>query len=97
MLLTILFTFALCLVILEVATSKATEGNSYYGIAIGFTVMAGVYAVGGVSGGVFNPAVAVGITVMGISAPSSIWVYLCANSIGGFLAAAIYKLIHSDE
>ena len=60
----ILFTFALCLVILEVATSKATEGNSYYGIAMGFTVMAGVYAVGGVSGGVFNPAVAVGITVM---------------------------------
>ena len=93
----ILFTFALCLVILEVATSKATEGNSYYGIAIGFTVMAGTYAVGGVSGGVFNPAVAVGIIVMGIAAPSSIWVYLCANSIGGFLAAAIYRLIHSDE
>ena len=62
----ILFTFALCLVILEVATSKATEGNSYYGIAIGFTFMAGTYAVGGVSGGVFNPAVAVGIIVMGI-------------------------------
>ena len=93
----VLFTFALCLVILEVATSKATRGNSYYGIAIGFTVMAGAYAVGGVSGGVFNPAVAVGITVMGISSPSSIWIYLCANSIGGFFAAAIYKLIHSDE
>ena len=56
-----------------------------------------MYAVGGVSGGVFNPAVAVGITVMGISAPSSIGIYLCANSIGGFLAAAIYKFIHSDE
>ena len=58
----VLFTFALCLVILEVAFSKATQGNSYYGIAIGLTVMAGAYAVGGVSGGVFNPAVAVGIT-----------------------------------
>jgi len=92
-----LFTFALCLVILEVATSKATQGNSYYGIAIGFTVMAGVYAVGDISGGVFNPAVAVGITVMGISALSSIWIYLCANFVGGFLAVAIYKLIHSDE
>ena len=56
----LLFTFALCFVILEVATSKRTEGNSYYGLAIGFTVMAGAYAVGGVSGGVFNPAVAAG-------------------------------------
>lgn len=93
----VLFTFALCLVILEVACSKATQGNSYYGIAIGLTVMAGAYAVGGVSGGVFNPAVAVGITGMGISALPSIWIYLCANSIGGFFAAAIYKLIHSDE
>jgi len=93
----ILFTFALCLVILEVATSETTRGNSYYGIAIGFTVMAGAYAVGSVSGGVFNPAVAVGITIMGISAPSSIWIYLFANIIGGFLAAAIYKLIHSDD
>ena len=92
-----LFTFALCFVILEVACSDATQGNCYYGIAIGSTVMAGVYAVGGVSGGVFNPAVAVGITVMGISAPSFIWIYLGANFIGGFFAVAIYKLIHSDE
>ena len=92
-----LFTFALCLVILEVATSKATQGNSYYGIAIGFTVMAGTYAVGSISGGVFNPAVAVGIIIMGIVDPSSIWIYLCANSIGGFFSVAIYKLIHSDE
>lgn len=93
----VLFTFALCLVILEVAFSEATQGNCYYGIAIGFTVMAGAYAVGGVSGGVFNPAVAVGITGMGISALPSIWIYLCANFIGGLFAAAIYKLIHSDE
>lgn len=92
-----LFTFALCLVILEVATSKATQGNSYYGIAIGFVVMAGTYAVGDVSGGAFNPAVAVGMIIMGIVDPSSIWIYLCANSIGGFFAPAIYKLIHSEE
>lgn len=92
-----LFTFALCMVILEVATSKATQGNSYYGIAIGFVVMAGTYAVGNISGGVFNPAVAVGIIIMGIVDPSSIWIYLCANFIGGFFAPAIYKLIHPDE
>ena len=92
-----LFTFALCLVILEVATSKATRGNSYYGVAVGFMVMAGTYAVGSVSGGVFNPAVAVGIIIMGIADSSSIWIYLCANSVGGFLAPAVYRLIHSDE
>ena len=55
-----LFTFALCLVVLNVATSKATEGNSYYGLAIGFTVLASAYAVGHISGGAFNPAVGVG-------------------------------------
>ena len=92
-----LFTFALCLVILEVSTSKATQGNSYYGIAIGLTVMGGAYAVGSISGGAFNPAVAVGMIIMGIVDPSSIWIYLCANSIGGFFAPAIYKLLHSDE
>ena len=62
-----LFTFALCYVVLNVATAKATEGNSYFGLAIGFTVLVGAFAVGDVSGGAFNPAVAVGITAMGLS------------------------------
>lgn len=93
----LLFTFALCFVILEVATSKKTEGNSYYGLAIGFTVMAGAYAVGGVSGGVFNPAVAAGITVMGLCAPAGIWVYLVSNFAGGILAAAVFRFLHPDE
>src|SRR4051812_44924851 len=61
-----IFTFALAWVVLNVATTKGTEGNSYYGLAIGFTVLAGAYAVGPVSGGAFNPAVAIGITVMGL-------------------------------
>src|SRR6185436_10841429 len=55
------FTFALAWVVLNVATAKATSGNSNYGLAIGFTVMTGAFAVGSVSGGVFNPAVAVGV------------------------------------
>lgn len=93
----LLFTFALCFVILEVATSKRTEGNSYYGLAIGFTVMAGAYAVGGVSGGVFNPAVAAGITVVGLSAPAGIWVYLVSNFAGGILAAAVFRFLNPDE
>ncbi len=53
-----LFTFALVYVVLNVATADATEGNSYFGLAIGFTVLAGAFAVGQVSGAAFNPAVA---------------------------------------
>ena len=56
----IIFTFALVYVVLNTAATKATEGNSFYGLAIGFTVMVGAFAVGGISGGAFNPAVAFG-------------------------------------
>jgi len=55
-----LFTFALVWVVLNVATTPGTAGNSYYGSAIGFTVMLGAYAVGNISGGAFNPAIALG-------------------------------------
>src|SRR5580765_5978828 len=70
-----LFTFALCYVVLTVATAQATSGNSFYGLAIGFTVLTGAFAVGGISGGAFNPAVAVGISVMGLASWSNIWIY----------------------
>ncbi|HET9949298.1 MAG TPA: aquaporin, partial [Longimicrobiales bacterium] len=60
------FTFALVFVVLNVATTKGNEGNSHYGLAIGFTVLTGAYAVGSISGGAFNPAVAIGITMLGI-------------------------------
>src|SRR6185369_11498121 len=42
----VLFTLALALVVLNVATLAMTAGNSYYGLAIGFTVTAGAWAVG---------------------------------------------------
>jgi len=83
-----LFTFALCFVVLNVATADATAGNSYFGLAIGFAVLIGAYAVGGISGGAFNPAVAAGITAMGLSTFSNIWIFLVANLLGG--AAAGY-------
>ena len=86
-----LFTFALAFVVLNVATAKSTEGNSYFGFAIGFTVLAGAYAVGSISGGVFNPAVAVGITIMGISELASIWIYLVATLLGGAAAALAFN------
>jgi aquaporin Z len=88
-----LFTFALCYVVLHVATAEATSGNSYFGFAIGFTVLIGAYAVGPISGGAFNPAVALGTIVMGLSRAADIWIYLLAEVLGGALAATVFKRI----
>jgi hypothetical protein len=63
-----LFTFALCYVVLNVATSRDHPGNSFHGLAIGFTVMAGAFEVGGISGAAFNPVVALGATTLGLFA-----------------------------
>jgi aquaporin Z len=92
-----LFTFALVYVVLNVATAKATTGNSFYGLAIGMTVMTGAFAVGSISGGAFNPAVAVGITTMGLAAWSSIWIYLVADFLGGAVAALTFKFLNPED
>lgn len=92
-----LFTFALAYVVLNTATAKGTSGNSFYGLAIGFTVLAGAYSVGSISGGAFNPAVAVGVTVMGLSALANIWIFLAANLAGGAAAAVLFKAINPDD
>ncbi|MGA2015507.1 MAG: aquaporin [Opitutaceae bacterium] len=92
-----LFTFALCWVVLNVATAKATAGNSFYGLAIGMTVMTGAFAVGGVSGGAFNPAVATGISVMGMSLWSNYWVLLAGELAGSIAAAAAYKVVNGSD
>ena len=91
------FTFALAYVVLNVATSKKTAGNSYFGLAIGMTVMAAAYAGGNISGGVFNPAVAIGITLMGLSAAGNLWVFLVGNLGGGVLAALLFRLTNPDD
>jgi aquaporin Z len=92
-----LFTFALAYVVVNVATAKATSGNSFYGLAIGFTVLSGAYAVGPVSGGVFNPAVALGITFMGKSALVNIWLYLIAELLGGAAAALAFRHLNPQD
>ncbi|HMC12654.1 MAG TPA: aquaporin [Pirellulaceae bacterium] len=92
-----LYTFALAFVVLNVATAKATAGNSFYGLAIGFTVLAGAYAVGPISSAAFNPAVAVGITIMKLIVPAKIWIYFVANLAGGACAALAFKAIHPGE
>jgi len=91
-----LFTFALVYVVLNVATARGNEGNSHYGLAIGFTVLVGAYSVGGISGGAFNPAVAVGITFLGISPLGNLWLYLVANLAGGAVAALVFNGLAMD-
>jgi len=92
-----LFTFALVYVVLNSATAKGTEGNSFYGLAIGFTVMTGAFAVGNISGGAFNPAVALGITIMGLSAWASIWIFLVANFAGGLVAGLTFRFLNPKD
>src|SRR5216683_784211 len=83
--------------VLNVATSKDHPGNSFYGLAIGFTVFAGAVSVGGISGGAFNPAVALGASVMGLFSWSNIWVYLLADFAGGATAALAFRYLNPDD
>ena len=92
-----LFTFALVYVVLNTATAKATAGNSYFGLAIGFTVLAGAFAVGNVSGGAFNPAVAVSAMIMGMLPWHLLWLYLAAELLGGAAAAMAFRWINPDD
>jgi aquaporin Z len=93
----LLATFALAYVVLNVATSKQTTGNSFYGLAIGFTVFAMASAFGSISGGAFNPAVAVGATILKIFPLKNIWIYLVACFGGGFLAGVVFNYLNVDD
>jgi aquaporin Z len=90
-------TFALVYVILNVSTSKKTSGNSYYGLAIGFTILTCAYLFGGISGGAFNPAVALGITMAGLTSWAAIWIFIVANFVGGAMAAFLFQYVNGPE
>jgi aquaporin Z len=92
-----LFTFALTFVVLNVATAKGTEGNSFYGLAIGFTVLSGAYAVGSISGGVFNPAVGAGITLLGVLDWGSTAIYIVTQLAAAVVAGVIFRVVHPGE
>jgi aquaporin Z len=92
-----LFTFALVYVVVNVATAKGTANNSFYGLAIGMTVMSGAFAVGNISGAAFNPAVAVGASVLGLFAWSNLWIYLVANLLGGACAGLVFKFLNPAD
>ena len=91
-----LFTFALCYVVLGSAVSKKTQGNSFYGLAIGFTIVVGAFAGGGISGGAFNPAVGIGPTIVnavfGGGSWSALWIYIVGPLAGAVVAAAMFGI-----
>jgi aquaporin Z len=94
----VFYTFLLALVVLNVATSPATEGNSFYGLAIGATIVVAAFAGGPISGGAFNPAIGTGAIVVnslaGGGSWSHLWLYLVGPLAGGALAAAVYRIQH---
>jgi aquaporin Z len=96
----VLFTFALALVVLNVATSKATQGNSYFGLAIGFTVTAGAIAGGPISGGAFNPAVGIGpaiVRLIGGAGFAHVWLYIAGPLTGAAVASVIFRIQHQNS
>ena len=96
-----IFTFALATVVMNVAMSKKSAGNTYFGLAIGFTVLASAFAAGPISGGAFNPAVAIGPMIMdslaGGHSISNLWIYLLGPFAGAAIAALLYPVINPDE
>jgi aquaporin Z len=98
----LLGTFALAYVVLNVATSKATAGNSYYGLAIGFTVTCMAVAVGGISGGAFNPAVGIGRKLADSMVGSGsditqVWIYIVGPLLGGTIAGFVFNYLNPDD
>jgi aquaporin Z len=98
MIVEVLYTLMLCFVVLNVATVKATEGNQYFGLAIGFVIVAGGYAGGNVSCGCFNPAVAFGIDISSAGLGFGwCFAYLGYEMIGAGLASLLFRLVHPEE
>jgi len=92
----LVFTFALVLTVLSVATAKGTAGNSFYGAAIGGIVMVGALTVGGISGAVFNPAVALGAAIMGLLSWANFFFYIIAQCAAAFVAAVVFRMTNAE-
>jgi aquaporin Z len=90
-------TFALVYTVLNVATAKATSGNSFFGLAIGFTVFAQAVVVGKISGGAFNPAVAIGVAVLGLANGANLWIYWLSEFLGAAVAAVLFLFVNQEK
>lgn len=94
----LIYTFMLCFVVLNVAVASANKGNQFYGLAIGFVVVAGGYGAGHISGGCFNPAVAFGIDVSSAGIGFGwCFVYTLFEFAGAALAAVLFQVVRPSE
>lgn len=92
-----LFTFALVWTVMNVATAKANANNSFYGLAIGGSVLAGAYTVGSISGGAFNPAVAVGLGILGKLSWANVGAYVVVELVAGVIAALTFVALSEND
>jgi aquaporin Z len=92
-----LFTFVLAYVVLNVATSKDHPDNSFYGLATGFTVAAGAFVLGGISGAAFNPAVILGSALLGLFAWTTVGIYMAVQLVAGALAGLVFLLLNPED
>ena len=88
------FTAALMTVVLNTAATRATQGNSFYGLAIGLTIAAAAFVGGPISGGAFNPAVGFGATFGSAAfaggAWSDLWIYIAGPLLGAAIGAGVH-------
>jgi len=100
-----LWTFLLVSVVLNTAgtSSVGYQNNSFFGLAIGFTVVAGAVSVGQFSGGAFNPAVASGLNIGLLELGdykfnTSAWILaIMFEFLGGFLAGVVFLITEWGE
>src|SRR2546423_11665479 len=92
-----LFTFALAYVVVNCATAKGTLDNSFYGLAIGFTVLAGIFAVGAISGGAFNPAVAIGAAGVRTLNIRGRWIFIVVGLLGRLLTRLTFQFLNPTD
>ncbi len=93
----VLYSSLLVLTVLSAATNVKVSGNSYFGVAIGFTIIAGTVAVGAISGGCFNPAIGIALPALSGKKPEDFWVFLVGDMIGAVAASALYVFWYHVE
>jgi aquaporin Z len=102
----ILYTFVLCFVVLNVATlsgqhlTNGGKAKQIYGLAIGFCIVVGGYAIGGVSGGSLNPAVSFALDTSNATKGGA-WMncipYSCFEIVGAAAAAGAFFVTRDEE
>lgn len=98
----VLYSTALCYVVLNVATVASKDGNGYFGLAIGFTVVSAALGIGGISGCSLNPAVSVGAIVsamlmQGAKAAQYFALYFLCPFVGSVLGAVLFQATNPEE